>query len=95
MMISESAEGIRVEIKVQPRAFRNQIAGMQGGYLRIKLTAPPVDGAANRALIDFLASELNTAKSNINLVRGVNSKNKLIEIKGISKAEFLSHINPI
>lgn len=88
--IQETDNGIRVEIKVQPRSSRNQISGEQDGALKVKLTAPPVEGAANQALIDFLAQTLKIPKKNIILLRGETSRNKLIEILAISKADFLS-----
>jgi len=88
--IQETDNGIRVEIKVQPRSSRNQISGEQDGALKVKLTAPPVEGAANQALIDFLAHTLKIPKKNIILLRGETSRNKLIEILAISKEDFLS-----
>ena len=51
--IQETDNGIRIEVKVQPRSSRNQIAGEQDGALKVKLTAPPVEGEANQALVDF------------------------------------------
>jgi uncharacterized protein (TIGR00251 family) len=87
--IQETDNTIRVEIKVQPRSSRNQIVGEQEGALKIKLTAPPVEGEANQALINFLARHLKIPRKNIALLRGDTARNKLIEIKGITKAEFL------
>ncbi|MGS0764753.1 DUF167 domain-containing protein [Syntrophomonas curvata] len=87
--IQETDNGIRVEIKVQPRSSRNQIAGEQDGALKVKLTAPPVEGEANQALIDFLARFLKLPRKNIILLRGETSRNKLIEIRAMAKEEFL------
>ncbi|MGE5391004.1 MAG: DUF167 domain-containing protein [Deltaproteobacteria bacterium] len=90
--IKENAEEITVEIKVQPRASRNQIVGEQGGVLKIKLTAPPVEGEANQALVDYLASVLDTPRRNIILLKGETSRNKIIAIKGMTQEAFLQRI---
>lgn len=86
--ISQTEDTLRVEIKVQPRSSRNQFAGEVGGALKIKLTAPPVDGEANQALIEFLAGTLKIPKNKIRLVRGDTSRNKLVEIQGITMEKF-------
>ncbi|HEX3012049.1 MAG TPA: DUF167 domain-containing protein [Syntrophomonadaceae bacterium] len=88
LKVTETKEGVRLEIKVQPRSSRNQMAGVQDGILKIKLTAPPVDGEANLALIEYLSSLLGVPKRSINLIKGETSRNKLVEINGI-KREFL------
>ncbi|MGI5912448.1 MAG: DUF167 domain-containing protein [Syntrophomonadaceae bacterium] len=87
--IEETNQAIRVEVKVQPRSSRNQIVGEQNGVLKVKLTAPPIEGEANRALINFLAVYLKIPRKDISLIRGETSRNKLIEIKGITKKNFL------
>lgn len=90
--IHETSDEITVEIKVQPRASRNQIVGEQEGMLKIKLTAPPVEGEANQALIDYLASVLNVPRRNVVLLKGESSRHKIVAIKGISKETFLKKI---
>jgi uncharacterized protein (TIGR00251 family) len=87
--IQESREGVRIEVKVQPRSSRNQIAGEHDGALKVKLTAPPVEGEANQALIKFLARSLKISRKNVVLIRGETARNKLIEIKGLSKEKLL------
>lgn len=91
--IQESDEGLRIEVKVQPRSSRNQISGEQDGALKVKLTAPPVEGEANQALINFLARVLKLPRKNITLIRGETARNKLIEIRGLSKEEILRTLN--
>jgi len=86
--IQKSDEGLRIEVKVQPRSSRNQISGVQDGVLKVKLTAPPVEGEANQALINFLARLLKVPRKNIVLIRGETARNKLIEIRGLSKEEL-------
>ncbi|MDD2372821.1 MAG: DUF167 domain-containing protein [Syntrophomonadaceae bacterium] len=87
--IQESDEGLRIEVKVQPRSSRNQISGEQEGALKVKLTAPPVEGEANQALVNFLSRLLKLPRKNIILIRGETTRNKLIEIRGISKEQLL------
>ena len=68
--ISPTAGGVRLRLRVQPRASREELAGLAGGAIRIRLTAPPVDGAANEALVRFLASRLEVSRSAVELVGG-------------------------
>ena len=90
--ITEINGGVRVEVKVQPRSSRNQIAGEQNGVLKIKLTAPPVDGEANAALIDFLAAYLQLPRRDIALVKGETSRHKIVEIRGLNAVELNAKI---
>jgi len=92
LRISEIAEGVRLEVKVQPRSSRNQVVGEQNGVLKIKLTAPPVDGEANSALVAFLASSLKVPRQDISILRGETSRNKLVEINGISSGELMKKL---
>lgn len=70
----------RFEVRVQPRASRNEIAGMQNGVLRVRLQAPPVDGAANEALIAFMADELGVPRRQVRIVSGFGSRTKILEV---------------
>lgn len=70
----------RLNVRVQPRASRNEFAGVQAGVLRIRLQAPPVDGAANDALIEFFADELGVARRMVRIVSGFGSRNKVVEV---------------
>ena len=90
MSIQETQRGIRVEVKVTPRSSRNEVAGQSEGLVKIKLTAPPVEGEANQALISFLAEVCGVARKDITILRGETSRRKLVEIAGIGKAEFLT-----
>ena len=71
---------IRFEVRVQPRASRTEFAGNKEGILRVRLQAPPVDGAANEALVDFIADELGVPRRRVRIVSGFGSRNKIIEI---------------
>ena len=71
----------KLNIRVLPRSSKNEVIGqMADGTLKVKLTAPPVDGAANEALIELLAEYFDTSKQKIKIVRGMTSKNKIVEI---------------
>ena len=78
-----------LSIKLQPRASANEICEALGNELRIKVTAPPVDSAANEALIRFLAEKLDCARHRVELVRGQKSRHKVIKLYGV-KAEDIA-----
>jgi uncharacterized protein (TIGR00251 family) len=81
-----AVESITLPIRIQPRASKNEIIWMENGGLKIRLTSPPVDGAANEALIRFLADTLSVARSQVEIVRGKTSRDKIIRISGVGKA---------
>ena len=82
----KTKSGIMIEVKVEPRSSRRQISGiMDNDILKVKLTAPPVDGSANEQLIELISETTGVRKSQIKIVRGQSSKRKLIEITGIEK----------
>jgi uncharacterized protein (TIGR00251 family) len=86
--IQETPEGIAFYIHVQPRSSRNMIAGLHGDALKIKLTAPPVEGAANMMCLSFLAKCLGISKSSLAILSGHTSRRKLVLLryKGIPTA---------
>ncbi len=71
----------RLTVKVIPRASRNEVADFREGVLRVRLTAPPVEGAANDALVRLLAEHCALRRSQIRILRGGNSRLKLVEIQ--------------
>jgi uncharacterized protein len=82
----KTKNGIAIEVKVEPRSSKRQIAGvMEGTVLKVKLTAPPVDGSANEQLVELLAEVTGVKKSWIRVVRGLSSKRKVVEITGVEK----------
>jgi uncharacterized protein len=87
---TETDAGVQFVAHVQPRASRNEICGIQGNELKLRLTASPVDDAANRLCIEFLASELKVAKSRVAILSGAKSRHKTIKISGINGATLLS-----
>jgi uncharacterized protein (TIGR00251 family) len=90
--LREHDDGVMLSVKVQPRAASNEIGGPLGNELRIKVTAPPVDAAANAALIEFLAERLNCPRGQIELVRGHKSRHKVIKLHGCTSAEILTRL---
>jgi len=89
LQLTQVENGIRLEIKVQPRSSKNQIVGEHNGALKVKLTAPPVEGEANQALLAYLASILKIPKKNVVLLKGESSRNKILEIRGMNVESFL------
>jgi uncharacterized protein len=79
-------------VKLQPRASRNQIQGTHGNELKIAVTAPPVDSAANNALIGFLSDRLGCSRSSIQLLRGHASRHKTILVRGIDAAHIVQKL---
>jgi uncharacterized protein len=78
--IQESSDGLTFKIRVQPRSSRNRVVGLHGDALKVNLTAPPVDNAANKACAAFLASLLPVPKSAVSIVSGHTGRNKQIRI---------------
>jgi uncharacterized protein (TIGR00251 family) len=71
-------------VKVHPRAKKNAITGELGGTLKLSLTAPPIDGRANEACIEFLAKLLKVPRSSVTIASGQNSRNKVIRVAGVT-----------
>ena len=78
LFMQENPNGITLKVFIQPRASKNMIAGIHGDALKIKLTAPPVDGAANKMCIKYLAKCLMLPKSSIEIISGQTSRTKLV-----------------
>lgn len=81
--VQDSGEGTILQVRVQPNASRDEVAGVLDGRLRIRLTSPPVEGAANKACIRFLSKRLGIAKTRISILRGEHTRNKVIGIGGM------------
>jgi hypothetical protein len=76
----------RIQVRVQPRARRDEIAGERDGRLVVRVTAPPVDGKANAALRKLLAKRLGVPPGSVTVVRGEGSRDKLVEVDGLDDA---------
>ena len=90
LMTTAVAAGLRVPVRVIPRASRTSIDGVRDGRLLIRVTAPPVDRAANDAVVETLAHVLDLPRAAVRIVSGDTSKNKVVEIAGMSQALFMS-----
>jgi uncharacterized protein len=86
--IQDTPAGATFAVKIHPRARENAITGEIGDALKLSLTAPPVEGRANDACIEFLANLLNVARSSVTIAFGQNSRRKMIRIVGISADEL-------
>lgn len=85
-----SAGTISFTVRVQPRASRDEIAGVIEGTLKVRLTAPAVENRANVALMEYLAQLLKTPKSAVRILAGARSRIKTIEIRGVTKTQVLA-----
>ncbi len=82
--IREENGGVVLSLRVQPRSSVNRVDGVQGDVLKVCLTAPPVEGQANKALARFLAERLGVARSRVRLVAGQGSRNKVVRVQGVT-----------
>ena len=89
----EAAPAVTLSIRIQPRASKNELVAREGGGLKIRLTAPPVEGAANEALIRFLADALSVPKSQVEIISGHTSRDKIVRIHGTSGADARRLLN--
>lgn len=82
----------RFRVKVQARARREEIAGVQGGALRVRVTAPPLEGRANQAVVELLAERLRVSRSSIKIAAGERAPLKLVEVAGLDAATLLERL---
>jgi uncharacterized protein (TIGR00251 family) len=82
--ITNSPDGATFAVKVHPRAKKNAITGEVGDALKLALTAPPVDGKANEACVDFFAKLLKVSRSSVTIAAGQTSRNKVIRVAGLT-----------
>jgi uncharacterized protein len=89
-MISKRDDGSHAifAVKIHPRAKKNAITGKVGDVLKVSLTAPPVNGKANQACIDFFAKLLKVARSSVTIASGHASRNKVIQIAGVTAEQL-------
>jgi uncharacterized protein (TIGR00251 family) len=81
----KTKNGIMIKVKVEPRSSKKGITGILDNTLKVRLTAPPVDNAANEQLIQIISEETGIKKSFIRIIKGHSSKQKIIELKGVEK----------
>lgn len=83
--VREHEGALRFSVRVQPRASREAVKGVREGALEVALTAPPVDGEANAALIAFLAKKLRVARRDVTLLQGETSRTKVLAVRGVTR----------
>ena len=84
-------DAVRFSVRLQPRASKNEIAGLQGVALKVRVTAPPVDGLANEAMVELLSKTLKTARRNVCIVSGHSSRTKAVEVREVD-LESVQHL---
>jgi uncharacterized protein (TIGR00251 family) len=83
--VQEIPEGIIFKVAVQPRGSKNEIVGLQGDALKVRLTAPPVEGAANRLCVDLLAKCLGVRRSDVEIIQGHRSRAKKVLVRSANR----------
>ena len=91
--VRASADGVRIGVRVMPRSSRTAIEGVRDGRLLMRVTAPPVDRAANDAAIAALADALDLPRASVRLIAGATSRTKTIAIAGLTEAELRARLN--
>jgi uncharacterized protein (TIGR00251 family) len=81
-----------LDVHVQPRARRTEVVGWYGDAVKIRLAAPPVDGAANEELVAFLADEIGVARSSLEIIAGRTSRRKRVAVEGAKRKEVLGRL---
>jgi uncharacterized protein len=74
---------VQIEVRLRPRGSGNELLGMRAGVLQAKVTAPPVDGKANKALCKLIAKRVGVAPSRVSVVRGEKAREKVVRVEGI------------
>jgi uncharacterized protein len=86
LRVERRGNSIRLSVHVQPRASRSEVVGLHGTALKVRLHAPPVDGAANDALVALLAEQLDIPRRAVRIVAGAAARSKMVEIDGTTEA---------
>ena len=91
MQIKPCENGVRFSVLIQPRSAKNEVKGIHNDALKIRLTAPPVEGVANKSCMRFFAKWLAVSPSEVSIFQGLSSKNKTIEVTGITEKNFVKY----
>jgi uncharacterized protein (TIGR00251 family) len=94
LTVRASDAGVRFAVRVQPRASRSEIVGVHGDAMKVRLSAPPVDGAANEALVELIANVLGVGRRAVRIVSGETSRSKVVEVEGVTAAAVLRLAGP-
>jgi uncharacterized protein (TIGR00251 family) len=91
--ITTTATGLRLGLRVVPRAPRTAVEGVRNGRLLVRVTAPPVDSAANEAVVAALAHALDVPRRSIHIVAGATGRNKTVQIAGVTEAQVRARLS--
>ena len=94
LTVRRAGDGVRFAVRVQPRASRSEIVGVYGEAMKIRLSAPPVDGAANDALLELIATALGVGRRAVRIVSGASSRSKVVEVEGVTAEAVLRLAGP-
>jgi uncharacterized protein len=92
--IAETEGGCLVHMRALPRGSREEVVGVRDGRICVRTTAPPVEGAANKRILEFLAKTLGVRKSDVSLVSGDHAREKTVRVAGLSAAEARAKLLP-
>lgn len=81
-MIESIKGGVRLHLFIQPKSSKNEVVGIHNGEIKIKITAPPIDGRANEGLVEYLSDLFDVPKRDIHLVKGETGRHKTVDIAG-------------
>jgi len=88
MLIKPCENGVRFSVLIQPQSSKNEVTGIRNDVLKIRLTAAPVEGAANKLFMRFFAKWLGVSPSKVNIIQGLSSKNKTIAVTNLTEKQF-------
>ena len=92
MCVNDYQDGIKIRVRVTPRASKNMVVGVRGRNLAIKLTSPPVEGRANKDLIKYIAKKLGVASSSVSIIKGETSRDKTLYVLGLDSSTALTKL---
>jgi len=92
MDIQEQGAGVTFPVRVVPRAGRNEVVGNADGALKVRLTAPAVEGRANQALVRFLAGRLGVRRGDVTIVAGEHARHKLVRVEGLTAVQVQARL---
>jgi uncharacterized protein (TIGR00251 family) len=95
LKLTSSSQGVSFSVKVVPGASKNSVVGVEGEFLKVRLTAPPVEGRANQALVELLSKLLRVPKSRVHILRGLSSKQKSLLVENYDAAQFREFLSKL
>jgi hypothetical protein len=91
--VRPTTQGVRFKVRLQPKARASEVVGVFDDALKVRVTAPPVDGAANEALVELLAATFVIPRRAITIVAGLSSRSKVVELVGVAEADVIRIAN--